>query len=59
VPIGCHKAREGAMRAKGAHAMEKNKANEANTVPRVQNAKMPINNDNVLFAECVIFTHHA
>jgi len=50
---------QGAMRAKGAHAITKNEANEANTMPRAQNAKKPMNNDNALFADCVIFTHHA
>jgi len=47
------------MQAKGGHTLRKNKANEAITMPTGKNAKNPMNIDNALFAECVIFTLYA
>jgi hypothetical protein len=47
------------MQAKGGHTLRKNEANKADTMPRAQNAKKPMFNDNALFTECVKITHDA
>jgi hypothetical protein len=40
-------------------ALSHNETSAALTMPTGQNAKTPMNNDNVKFTECVRFTHHA
>jgi hypothetical protein len=53
------KTRKARFTLKATTGNSKNDSTEADTMPRAQNAKKPMNNDNALFTECVKITHDA